>query len=298
VEQVSVREDDRPFIHPERNAVPWPVWLLGIIVLIAAGAGAYYYFSAPPEQAAPAPVLAQAPPSVETAAVAQPEPGLEPAIRHRLELPASEAPVSLPTLDNSDAMVRESLLGLMGGEAFAQMVIPAHLVRRIVATVDNLPRGTAPRRVLPLNAVPGAFAAAGPGEEAILDAANFKRYAPYVRVVEALNSSALVYGYVRTYPLFQRAYEELGYSGQYFNDRLVQAIDDMLAAPDIEEPVGLIRPKILYEFADPDLETRSAGQKIMIRMGPENASKVKVKLWEVRRELIAASERRSRDGQH
>ncbi|HYL23657.1 MAG TPA: DUF3014 domain-containing protein [Burkholderiales bacterium] len=49
---------------------------------------------------------------------------------------------------------------------------------------------------------------------------------------------------------------------------------------------------MLYEFADPDLETRSAGQKILLRMGPENAARVKAKLWEIRRELLAASARR------
>jgi Protein of unknown function (DUF3014) len=41
----------------------------------------------------------------------------------------------------------------------------------------------------------------------------------------------------------------------------------------------------MYEFADPALEARSAGQKIMIRMGSENAAKVKAKLREIRREV-------------
>ncbi|MGQ0653783.1 MAG: DUF3014 domain-containing protein [Betaproteobacteria bacterium] len=53
-----------------------------------------------------------------------------------------------------------------------------------------------------------------------------------------------------------------------------------------------MRPKVLYEFVDPDLETRSAGQKIMLRMGAENAAKVKAKLREIRQEILAASTRR------
>ena len=51
-------------------------------------------------------------------------------------------------------------------------------------------------------------------------------------------------------------------------------------------PVKLVRPKVLYQFADPELEGLSAGQKIMVRMGPENAAKVKAKLREIRRELV------------
>jgi DUF3014 family protein len=87
------------------------------------------------------------------------------------------------------------------------------------------------------------------------------------------------------YPLFQQAYQELGYPKKYFNDRLVQVIDHMLATPSIKEPVALVRPKVLYEFEDPELEDLSAGQKIMIRIGPENAAAMKAKLREIRQEL-------------
>jgi hypothetical protein len=159
--------------------------------------------------------------------------------------------------------------------------------------VDNLPRETAPRRVIPLVAVPGGFAvrpAVGPeGDRPIIDAANFERYLPYVRVLEAIDERTLVADYARAYPLFQQAYRELGYPDKEFNDRFIQALDDLIATPELDAPLELIRPRVQYEFASPDLETRSAGQKIMLRMGPENAARVKAKLVLVRRELIAAS---------
>jgi len=72
----------------------------------------------------------------------------------------------------------------------------------------------------------------------------------------------------------------------------VEAIDDLLATPEIDAPLKVLRPRVLYEFADPDLETRSAGQKILLRMGPENAARVKAKLWQLRREILAASGRK------
>jgi len=49
----------------------------------------------------------------------------------------------------------------------------------------------------------------------------------------------------------------------------------------------LSQPKVLYEYADPSLQSMSAGQKIMVRMGPENEAKVKAKLREVRRLIVA-----------
>ena len=267
MEPWSAHEDDRPYIRPARSFNPWlAVAAIGVVAWLGA-----FYFRYSLEPVAPTPVAQSSEP-------AAPPPSPEPAIRHALETPPS---TSLPALDNSDSLLRDSAAGLIGKQAFADLMVPTQLVRRVVATVDNLPRSTAPTRAMPFNPVPGAF-----------DGANFERYAPYVHVIEALDAHALVQGYARLYPLFQRAYEELGFPGKYFNDRLMEAIDDLLAAPELATPPEVLRSRVLYEFADPDLETRSAGQKILLRMGPENAARVKGKLWQIRRELIAASTRR------
>ena len=276
----SPERDEKPDLRPERSPYAWPAAALAV-ALFAALAGAFYWFAreqeTPPAPAAPA--RAPAEPA--------PQPGPPPAIRYPLALP--EPAKSLPTLENSDSMVREALADLIGGKAFADFIVPTGLIRRIVATVDNLPRSAAPRRTFPLNSVPGAFGAAGSGGDLAIGPANAARYAPYLRALEPLDARALVQSYVQLYPLFQRAYEELGFPGKHFNDRLVEAIDDLLAAPEIDAPMKLLRPKVLYEFADPHLETRSAGQKILVRMGKDNASRVKAKLREIRRELIAAA---------
>jgi hypothetical protein len=89
--------------------------------------------------------------------------------------------------------------------------------------------------------------------------------------------------------LFQQAYRELGYPKGYFNDRVVEVIDSLLATPEIQEPVKLDRPKVYYQFNDAGLEALPAGQKILIRIGAENAAKVKAKLREVRGALTSQS---------
>ena len=61
----------------------------------------------------------------------------------------------------------------------------------------------------------------------------------------------------------------------------------LLATPEVQGPIELTQPRVFYEFADPELEALSSGQKTLIRMGPENAAVVKAKLREVRK-LIAA----------
>jgi len=90
-------------------------------------------------------------------------------------------------------------------------------------------------------------------------------------------------------------YENLGYPSQYFNDRLIEVIDDMLKAPDVQGPIELIQPRVFYEYKDRDLEARSAGQKLLIRMGPANAAVVKTKLRELRSAIL---EREKTTGKH
>ena len=264
--------DEGPEIRPFHTSLSLPLMALAVAV---AGAAVYAYYAL---------YSSLTPPRYETpalAAPATPAPPPAPAAAEVSTAPDVAPAASLPTLDNSDALLREKLVDLMGRVPFSELVLPVALVRRIVATVDNLPRETAPRRVIPLAPVPGSYE---PG--------NYDRYSPYVRVIEAIDEKALVADYARAYPLFQQAYAELGYPGKQFNDRLIQAIDDLLAAPELDRPADLIRPRVVYEFASPDLETRSAGQKIMLRMGPENAARVKAKLLLVRRELLAASKPR------
>jgi hypothetical protein len=64
------------------------------------------------------------------------------------------------------------------------------------------------------------------------------------------------------------------------------AIDDLLATPDVKGPVQLVQPKVFYEFADPGLEGRSAGQKLLIRMGSANAEIIKAKLRDLRAAVV------------
>jgi hypothetical protein len=49
-----------------------------------------------------------------------------------------------------------------------------------------------------------------------------------------------------------------------------------------------VQPKVLYEFADAELEARSAGQKLLMRMGAANAERVKTRLRQFRAEITVA----------
>ena len=77
-----------------------------------------------------------------------------------------------------------------------------------------------------------------------------------------------------------------GIRRKYFNDRLIEVIDHLLATPDVKDPVALTQPNVQFEYADPKLESRSAGQKVLMRMGSANAAAVKAKLRALRARLV------------
>ena len=275
-------QDDSPYPrHPPQRRAPAAIWWLVLAVLVAGAVAAYFFWSGKPPAATPPSIRAGTEPATAPARV-------EPAIRHPLDTAQTDkAAKPLPALDASDATLWEALAELLGRKTLAELLKPENIVRHIVATVDNLPREIAPWRVMPLTPTPGAFVVKGKGGHAIIGPANPARYTNRVRVLQAIDARRLVDLYLHFYPLFQKAYAELGYPERYFNDRLVEALDDLLAAPDIMTPIKLVQPKVLFQYADSELEARSAGQKIMIRIGVGNEGLVKAKLREVRREILS-----------
>src|ERR1700732_5167361 len=232
-------------------------WLIGIVVPAVIAVGGWYWYASRQHPAAATSVVpvAAPPPPVST----------EPQISHPIAADNAAAPAALPALNDSDQVVHDSLAGVLGRHPVEQFLVPQNIVRHLVATVDNLPRRKVAVELRPVKPAPGQSAIATQGEITTLSDANFERYAPLVRVVQATDVKTLVLVYQRLYPLFQQAYEDLGYPGKYFNDRLVEVIDHLLQAPEVSAPIRLVQPKGFYEYADPDLERRSAGQKLVTR---------------------------------
>jgi hypothetical protein len=230
-----------------------------------------------------------------------PSPALPPQVP--APLPAEEAPVianplppqatmqgtpALPALVDSDGPFAAALLQVPGAAAIRGLLVPERLIRRIVATIDNLPRHRLAIEMRPLQATVGTFLADGDELHATIDAGNAARYAPAIAVLRVVDLKGLIVLYRDYYPLFQRAYEDLGYPHGYFNDRLVTVIDDLLATPQSTAPVDLVRPNVFWQFADPELEARSAGQRLLLRIGADNGAVVRARLRELRA-LVAKS---------
>jgi hypothetical protein len=201
-----------------------------------------------------------------------------------------------PPLQERD--IPAALAQLLGRRGLVGFVQADDFPRRFVATLDNLARAHAPPSVWPVMPMPGRFTVAdGPDGSQVIAPSNAQRYAPFVSFVASVDSAAAVQLYARMYPVLQQAYRQLGNGDPHLNYRLVKVIDHLLATPEpqgpvqvhlteVKGPIESTRPWVRYEYVDDELENLSAGQKMLLRVGPANERKLKQKLAELRRELV------------
>ena len=233
-------------------------------------------------------------PAVTAPAVTAPAPAAVPDVAHPLAGEAPDVAMQAPAVAAADAMAAftKDLGSSVDGGALARFFGTEDLVRRVVATVDNLASDQLPMRARAAAATPGSFAVSRQGDALQISPDNARRYEPFVRFVESVDTRRAADLYIRHYRLFQGEYRGQGSPDRYFNDRAVAAIDHLLATPEVKGPVLLVQPKVQYRYADPALEALSAGQKALIRMGPENAARLKAKLRAMRAEITQAGRSR------
>jgi len=244
--------------------------LIGIAIVALLGAAAWYYWDeifAPPVPETPVSLPQPVEPEVDTGPrYPMPEPVPDAATGELVELPA---------LDDSDAYFLLEVNAAFG-PAIEALLLREGVIDRLVASVDNLTRSKLPEQIRPVGRLQESFATdPGADDSLVLGISSYARYDALVAQLYYADIDKLYDTYRRFYPLFQKSYERLGYPNAYFNDRLIQVIDHLLATPEIEGPIVLVRPNVLYEFADPDLEALSSGHKLMLRMGPDNAATMK-----------------------
>jgi len=272
--------------------------MIVLLVVAIVGAGGLYWWQL--QQLGPSGkgvAVTAAPTPTPTASSAPPPP--EPAIRFPIETAGAEKS-TLPLLANSDNYLTGAVGTLMPRADMLKFLQLDKFAIRVVATVDNLARPHAAPMLWPVNPTPGRFTISEVGAASTsISAANSQRYTPLVRFIESIDTTKAVALYVSTYPLFQQAYEELGYPRRYFNDRLVAVIDHLLATPtardglsvkltEVKGPIATARPWVRYEFSDATLESLSSGQKMMLRAGTDNQARLKAKLREIRAQIASS----------
>jgi hypothetical protein len=266
-----------------------------IVLLVILGVAIYMKKKAPTEIVIQEPPVAKVmtkPVKVPIVHYPIPEPEVPEAATPEQPPATAEKPVKdpqakvLPDLQGSNFSLQEILLKLDPDGILLQLLVMDNLIPRLVVTIDNLPLKKLPQAHLPLKSPKGKFLVSGTSDAPQTSSRNYKRYEPYIKLLEFFDPEVVVNIYQHFYPLFQTAYKQLGYRNAYFNDRLIQVLDHLQTTPSPAEPMPLSQPSVFYTYADPTLEKLSSGQKILLRIGAKNRQRVLKIFAEYRQKLV------------
>lgn len=238
----------------------------------------------PPAPVPVAPPVDLPPPVVEEA---QPpeivvEPETPEVVLEETPAPPVPEPDPLPGLNNSDPFVLAQIDDLQNSNAILRQLTTMQIIRKFVVLVDGMSRGDIPDRDLPVTRSVADIGVTEISEELYrLDPASYTRFNLLVNTFAALDNAQVAGIYERVTPLLDEAFAELGYPDRTFSAALRQAMNNVLQAQLPRGEILLNRPSVHYRFADPGLESRTDLEKLLIRMGPENAAKVQNKVREL-----------------
>lgn len=266
--------DDALFeqLPPQHSRRPWIAVLL---LIIAAAAAAYVVFRVrAPERTtiAPAPTPVQATESVQP-------------------LGGEAAPIALPPLDESDVVVANLVRKLSSHPRVAAWLTTQGLVRNFAVVVWNIAEGKTPAKSLrPLRPVT-PFRVVERNGDIYVDSRSYERYTSLAEAVASLDATGSASLYATIKPRIEEAHRELGGRDTPFDRTLERAVVLLLRTPIQEDPTRLEPHGIGYAFADPGVESMTAAQKQLLRMGPQNARIIQAKLREIALALGIPSQR-------
>ncbi len=281
---------DRLSSQPAKSGLPrWLIAVVAILVVV----GIWYVTRQ--DTGPPAPPVAEAPdikPAVPAEAPQPPAPDIPVPPPPPPPPPQSEpvAPEPPPlTLEESDEVLRRELATAGESALLVGALEQDDLVERGTAMVDVLSRGLLVQKVLPVPRPSGKFTVSDNAGTLTIAPESYARYDDYARAVDELDVPTLVASFDETRHLLEQAYAGLGYKPEDLDNAMIRALDRILATPAVDAPPEVVPVGGIYKFADPALERLAPVQKLLLRMGPENAAVVKAKARELRAALMRES---------
>lgn len=256
---------DEPPPHRARG-----LWLPVVIVVLLVAAAVWWFFVRPRT----GDVQVQ----TETTEAAQQKPDTSLTAE-----PGDDIP--LPPLGESDALVRELVSRLSSHPRVAAWLTTDQLVRNFTVVALNIANGRTPSGHLKTVRPDGAFATRQEGGQLVIDPRSYQRYDGHADAVASIDARGAARLYATLKPRISEAYQDLGGLSGEFDPVLERAIEELLATPVVEGPIPLESDSVSYTYADPKLESLSAAQRQLLRMGPRNVKIIQAKLREIARYL-------------
>ena len=187
------------------------------------------------------------------------------------DAPIAQAPAS-PELNSSDEWVRGELQ-----DVALPWLAETELVRTAATVLENASRGEVPRKFLGFLAPEGKFEVHRMGTLVQIDRQSYERYDPFVRTLELLTPNRAAEMFRLAEPLLGEAVRELGETEISPRELAFTALGVALDTPRVDVAAALEQPKVMYTYADEELERLVPLQKQLLRMGPTNLKTIR--LW-------------------
>jgi hypothetical protein len=178
------------------------------------------------------------------------------------------------SIEEGDRRLRALAIGWSADPLFGRWLDVMSL-RHLVAAVQLMADGESVKPALAFLSIQGPFAVR---EERVRPAAErlfiapvtYARYDGLVRVVGSIDAAAAGDAYVRLAPFFEAAFAEIGRPNRAFEDVLTAAVRRVVQVKLTDGEVELVPKGTVYAFKDPALEGLTAGEKQVLRLGPQN----------------------------
>jgi len=263
----------RPDPEKKEGGLFFPA-MLALVAIVAIGllGALYLLFRTPPE-----PEIAATPPPVAVTPRPTPAPGATPLI--------------LPSLSESDGLVRDLLAAASTNPELARWLAQSDLIRTTTAVTVNVATGESPKPHLRFLEPKAHFVPKRVGRSFVSDPASFAGYNVMADAIGSLDAGATAQTYRSVEPLFEVAFQDFGMPDVRFRTMLNRAIDNLLAVPILGAEVELVPHATTFRYRDPRHEQLSPAQKQFLRMGPRNVKIVQARLREIKAALAAPAER-------
>jgi hypothetical protein len=246
-------------------ARPVGLWIVVAMLIAAAGAAAYIALAWRPR-----PTPTQAASSARTTPATTPPPSLG----------GTREPITLPPLDASDTLVRTLVQALSESPAVMAWLPTNQLIRNFTVVVANIADGATPAKHLKVLRPRSTFRIAERNGNSYVDPRSYDRYVVIADAVASVEPAGAARLYATLKPRIEEAHRDLGSTDQSFDRTLERAIVALLDTPVADGPVRLKPKGIGYAYADDQLESLTAAQKQLLRMGPRNVRIIKARLRE------------------
>jgi hypothetical protein len=213
---------------------------------------------------------------------------VEPVTPPEIEFETPDGVEPLPPLGESDSFVFSQVASMELGASLLRMLTPEDLIRKFVVFVHNASQSELPQMEYPVRRIESEFVVREIDDNLYeMDPATHRRFDPFIETLAALDPEQGMRVYRALHPLFREAFAEMGYQNGDFDETVIRAIDQVMNARTETGPFQLIKPSLMYVYAESHIEDMTPIEKQLLRMGPENTARLKQILPAYRERLQA-----------